>query len=453
MVPKPHTPMQWEPYVAGEDAQERIRFVRERFRMRKHVRITWSHWEIGYIESVFARGDRQLAPMILEAARSGMIFESNEKSFRGLDAWKEIFARHGYDSDARVFRRRELDEVFPWDFIHAGATKGFLKEEWKKMYKPETPEVPDCRWGACNHCGIPGNYQDIKLSPTEPGQITLPPPGTFAGKAKAGPAAGLPPEAEGRTPLDPSSMARLERGRVTRQDPSPETGEKLPEDEEEKSAASSDIGWNEKTKSQRGEPWLIRFSKTGLARFLSHHGTMGLLEKSMRRAGLKLFYSRGFSPKPRFKNAGALPVGLSTLSEPFMVELETAPEDPSTVPGLLSAFLPQGFEVVAFERAPNYDLPVPPTMTYRLLANGDAALLREAFQRWGGEPLPDVIDGRGRPVRTSEEVTELRMDGDDLLLSGRVNEAGNTVSVYALLSGATGLSLDQLRQREVVKLP
>ncbi|HXP90526.1 MAG TPA: TIGR03960 family B12-binding radical SAM protein [Fibrobacteria bacterium] len=459
LVPKPHTPMQWEPYVAGEDAQERIRFVRERFRTRKHVRITWSHWEIGYVESVFARGDRQLAPMILEASRAGMVFESNEKSFKGLDAWKEIFARHGYDSDLRVFRRRELDETFPWDFIHAGATKGFLKEEWKKMYKPETEEVPDCRWGACNHCGIPGNYADIKLSPPEPGQVTLPPPGTFAGKAKAGPAAGLPPEAEGRLPLDPSSLARLERGRVSPKASPPPTGEDTPE--EETDGVAPDQGWNEKTKSQRGEPWLIRFSKTGLARFLSHHGTMGLLEKSMRRAGLKLFYSRGFSPKPRFRNAGALPVGLSTLSEPFLVELETAPEDPSSVPALLSAFLPAGFDVGSFERSPGYELPVPPTMTYRLVSDttkdesnlSDADLLRQAALRFPSEPLPDVMDGRDRLLRTSEEVTDLRMDGNDLLLSARVNPAGNTVSVFALLAGATGLSLDLLRQREVVKLP
>jgi len=377
-----------------------------------------------------------------------MVFESNEKSFKGLDAWKEIFARHGYDSDRRVFRRRELDETFPWDFIHAGATKGFLKEEWKKMYKPETQEVPDCRWGACNHCGIPGNYADIKLSPPEPGQVTLPPPGTFAGKAKAGPAAGLPPEAEGRLPLDPSSLARLERGRVAGQDPSTPSG-----DADAPEEIPDDRGWNEKTKSQRGEPWLVRFSKTGLARFLSHHGTMGLLEKSMRRAGLKLFYSRGFSPKPRFKNAGALPVGLSTLSEPFLVELETAPEDPSSVPRLLSSFLPEGFDVVSFERSAGYDLPVPPTMTYRLDSDGDADLLREAVERWGREPLPDIVDGRDRLLRTCEEVTDLRMEGADFLLTARVNAAGNTVSAFALLAGATGLSLDQLRRREVVKLP
>jgi len=181
----------------------------------------------------------------------------------------------------------------------------------------------------------------------------------------------------------------------------------------------------------------------------------------MRRAGLKLFYSRGFSPKPRFRNAGALPVGLSTLSEPFLVELETAPEDPSSVPALLSAFLPAGFDVVSFEPSPGYDLPVPPTMTYRLVSDttkdesnlSDADLLRQAALRFPSEPLPDVMDGRDRLLRTSEEVTDLRMDGNDLLLSARVNPAGNTVSVFALLAGATGLSLDLLRQREVVKLP
>jgi hypothetical protein len=156
-----------------------------------------------------------------------------------------------------------------------------------------------------------------------------------------------------------------------------------------------------------------------------------------------------------------LPVGLSTLSEPFLVELESAPEDPASVPALLSAFLPAGFDVVSFEPSSGYDLPVPPTMTYRLVSDSskdeadlsDAKLLRQAALRFAIEPLPDVMDGRDRLLRTSEEVTDLRMDGDDLLLSARVNAAGNTVSVFALLAGATGLSLDLLRQREVVKLP
>ena len=422
MVPKAHTPMQWEPYVGREEAAERIRFVRERFRLRKNVRLTWSHWEVGYMEALFARGDRQLAPMILEASRAGMVFESNEKSFQGLGAWKAIFERRGYDSDHRAFRERAQEEIFPWDFIHAGATKGYLAQEWKKMREPQSPEVADCRWGECNHCGIPGNGSDIKLAPAEPGrEVRMP----AQSSAPASVPAAVPSGAE-------TTEAAPEADAVSTESVPKRRGLCSPE---------------------RGEPWLIRFSKTGLARFLSHHGTMRLLEKAMRRAGLDLFYSSGFNSRPRLRNAGALPVGLATLSEPFVVELESAPSDPDSVPARLSSFLPEGFDVVSFESRDSYALPVPETMTYRLVAENDADLLRRAADRWGKEPLPDVEDGRGRPVRTSEEVTDLRLDGEDLLLSARVNNAGNTVSAYALMSGATGLSLDALRRRELVKQP
>jgi radical SAM family uncharacterized protein/radical SAM-linked protein len=462
LVPKPFTPMQWEPFVGEAESRERIKFVRERFSRNKNVRITWSTWEISYMESLMARGDRQLAPMILEASRAGMIFESNEHSFAGLAAWKSIFERHGYDSDHRVFRKRELDEVFPWDFIHAGATKGFLKDEWKKMYKPETPEVADCRWGACNHCGVPGNYADIKLAPPEEGQITLPPPGTYAGVAKAGPAAGLPPEAEGRNNLDPVSMARLNTNKA----PLPEETEI---DETEELAADGvetesvdkpkkprdkrhPEGWSDKERAQRGLPWLIRFRKTDLARFLGHHGTISLLEKALRRAGVKLFYSRGFNPRPRLKNAGALPVGLGSEAEPLMVELERLPENPAELPQILSSYLPEGLDVIEFSPREIFDLPVPPTMTYRLRPEGDEEILAKAAEVFRTGTLPDTLDGRDRPVRTSEEVTDLVWTGDELLLTGRVNNAGNTVSPFALLAGATGIPYTALREREVVKL-
>lgn len=477
LVPKPFTPMQWEPFVGEEEARERIRFVRERFHRNKNVRITWSTWEIAYVEAVFARGDRQLAPMILEASRSGMVFESNEHSFAGLGAWKAIFARHGYDADHRVYRKRELDEVFPWDFIHAGATKGFLKDEWKKMYKPETPEVPDCRWGACNHCGVPGNYADIKLAPPEEGQVTLPPPGTYAGQAKAGPAAGLPPDARGRNEMDPVALARPKRlpievpvegeeagndeGRAYR--PPFET-EATPLPQDERASSESVItsenprdrrhpeGWSAKERGQRGEPWLIRFRKAELARFLGHHGTINLLEKALRRAGVKLFYSRGFNPRPRLKNAGALPVGLGSEAEPLMVELERAPDNAADLPRILSSYLPDGLDVVEFAPREVFDLPVPPTMTYRLRPEGDAELLARAAQAFREGPLPDTLDGRDRPVKTAEEVTDLVWTGEELLLTGRVNNAGNTVSAFALLAGATGIPLAALREREVVKL-
>lgn len=450
LVPKPFTPMQWEPFVGREEAWERIMAVRQRFFRNKHVRITWTAWETAWVEAVMARGDRQLAPMILEACRRGMVFESDEHAFRGVEAWQEIFREAGYDADHRLYRRRGPDEVFPWDFIHAGATKGFLKNEHRKMFEPESPEVPDCRWGDCNHCGIPGNYQDIKLAAPEPGQVTLPPPGTYAGKAKAGPAAGLPPEAEGRNPMDPMAQTRF--GQVAAGDPPAEGPD-------EKGAArtfSRDprhaTGWSEQERGVRGEPWKLVFEKKGLARFLSHHVTMRLIEKALRRSGTRLFLSRGFNPRPRIRNAGALPVGLSVLGEELMVELEGAPSESVRLPDQLSSFLPSGLSVLAFGPSESHDLSYPATQSYRLadLSGVDPVA---AVARWKAGGIGVVEDSRGRSIDLSGELVDVRLEDGALVVEARVNPAGSTASPYVLVAGAAGLPLDEARRREVVKDP
>lgn len=456
MVPKPFTPMQWQPFMGEEDSRERIQFVRERFRRNKNVRITWSTWEISYIESLFARGDRQLAPMILEACRRGFLFESNEHSFVGLAAWKEIFTEHGYDSDHRVFRERGLDEVFPWDFIHAGVTKGFLKDEQRKMFQPETPEVPDCRWGACNHCGVPGNYTDIKLAPPEEGQVTLPPPGTYAGVAKAGPAAGLPAESEGRNRLDPMAMARFS-GKAPREDSEEDVMTQTVIDDpplevepKKKRDKRHPEGWSDQERAERGEPWTLVFAKTGLARFLGHHGTMTLVEKALRRAGVKLFLSRGFNPRPRIRNAGALPVGLSSHGEILVVELESAPQREG-VEARITAALPEGLSIVSFTPSEGFEIPVPKTIRYELIdADGiDPDDVAERFRR--GE-FGDVDDGRGRILKVQEETISFEVRDGAMRLEARVNPSGNTVSPFVLWAGAAGLSLDEMRRRQVRKL-
>jgi radical SAM-linked protein len=454
--------MQWQPFVKEDEARERIQFVRDRFRRNKHVRITWSTWEISYHETLLARGDRQLAPMILEACKRGHLFESNEHSWAGLAAWREIFTEHGYDSDHRVFRERGLDEVFPWDFIHAGVTKGFLKDEHRKMFQPETPEVPDCRWGACNHCGVPGNYQDIKLAPPEEGQVTLPPPGTYAGKAKAGPAAGLPAESEGWNRLDPISMARAGSAVVT--ESVPESVEAAAEGIEDAAAETSDAeappkrkrdkrhpeGWTGQERGERGEPWKLVFAKTGLARFLGHHGSMTLIEKALRRAGVKLFLSRGFNPRPRIRNAGALPVGLSSHGETLVVELESAPERDG-LEARITAALPAGLEIVSFEPQANYDLPVPSTMRY-VLVDADGVDPMAVAERFAAGAFAEVDDGRGRIVRTQEETVSFQVDDGRMVLEARVNPSGNSVSPFVLWAGASGLPLEELRKREIGKL-
>ena len=52
-------------------------------------------------------------------------------------------------------RNREKDELFPWDFIDIGVTKGFLYREWERALNETV--TPNCRQ-QCQGCGA-GRYE------------------------------------------------------------------------------------------------------------------------------------------------------------------------------------------------------------------------------------------------------------------------------------------------------
>ena len=54
------------------------------------------------------------------------------------------------DTDFYTTRKRELDEVFPWDFIDIGVTRKFLQREWERAHEEKV--TPNCLAG-CQGCG------------------------------------------------------------------------------------------------------------------------------------------------------------------------------------------------------------------------------------------------------------------------------------------------------------
>ncbi len=64
----------------------------------------------------------------------------------------------------------------------------------------------------------------------------------------------------------------------------------------------------------------IRFTKCGDLRWISHRDLARVWERLLRRAGLQLAFSQGFSPKPRISFPSALGLGIEALDE--LVELE-----------------------------------------------------------------------------------------------------------------------------------
>lgn len=59
----------------------------------------------------------------------------------------------------------------------------------------------------------------------------------------------------------------------------------------------------------------FRYARGKELRFLSHLDMLRLFQRAMRRAGLPLAYTLGFSPRPRLSLAAPLPVGATASRE------------------------------------------------------------------------------------------------------------------------------------------
>ncbi len=65
----------------------------------------------------------------------------------------------------------------------------------------------------------------------------------------------------------------------------------------------------------------IRFKKSGPVKFIGHLDTMRFFQKLLRRAGIPVAYSEGFSPHQKMSFAQALGVGVESEGEYFDLEL------------------------------------------------------------------------------------------------------------------------------------
>lgn len=79
----------------------------------------------------------------------------------------------------------------------------------------------------------------------------------------------------------------------------------------------------EKVEEAAGVRLRVRYSKTGMARFLSHLELVDAAKRLIRRAGIPVKYSQGFHPLPRLSFSEPLPVGLESMDEYLDMELST----------------------------------------------------------------------------------------------------------------------------------
>ncbi len=94
----------------------------------------------------------------------------------------------------------------------------------------------------------------------------------------------------------------------------------------------------------------LRYAKRGRLRFSSHRDFQRAFERALRRAGVPMAYSAGFTPHPKVSYANAAPTGVASEAEYVEIALAEV-RDPAWVRAALDSSLPPGLDVLEVVQA------------------------------------------------------------------------------------------------------
>ena len=125
VIPKPHTPLQWEGYDF-KDVKKKIRYIQKEM---KNYNIKCESPKKGLIQYTLSCGNRQVGAIIEKSLTKNVI----------LKEWRDIAPKY------------EIDDPLPWDNIDTGVNKKFLKIEHKRL--KNLKQTQWCETGPCYNCG------------------------------------------------------------------------------------------------------------------------------------------------------------------------------------------------------------------------------------------------------------------------------------------------------------
>ena len=388
-VPKPHTPFQWQEQISRVEIVRKQRFLRDELKKRK-LAFKWHDAHLSFLEGVFARGDRRLSRVLLHARELGCRFDGwgEHHDFR---KWEEAFTRAGIDP-VFYLRKREFDEILPWDRLDGGFSPQFLLREEERS-RLEIP-TPDCRDGSCSGCGV-CDFSRIR-------------------------------------PIVHEAMPPLDDGRP------------VPAGTPEMAAPGGEGGGAERIR--------MRFRKTGIMSLLSHLELIHLFTRAVRRARIPIRHSQGFHPHPRFSFATALSVGVESWAEYLDMEIEPG-FGAGRVMEALNGVLPDGMRVLEAEEIPlksesltvlmdsvRYRVTLPEGIALDLPEKAEAFLGLETFSH------TRVKKGKIVEIDLRRELLELKVSGYSLEMLVR---RGKPVE---FASAITGIPEEALRPARIEKL-
>lgn len=117
-VPKPFTPFQWHPMETLPEVKERLKMIKNDLNRIKGVKVFHDVPKYAYMQGLFSMGDRRVSKML--------------ENMPDVQDWMKAAEACGLNKDFYIFRKKDFDEVLPWDFIDSGTPKEKLWAEYQE---------------------------------------------------------------------------------------------------------------------------------------------------------------------------------------------------------------------------------------------------------------------------------------------------------------------------------
>ena len=121
-VPKPATPFQWAPLEEVGELKRKLKMIQRGIQREGGIEMIHDLPKWAYVQALLSRGDRRVGKILMA-------------SHRHHGNWSQAFRETDINPDFYVYRKRDREEVFPWDFIDHGIPKERLREEYEKAMK------------------------------------------------------------------------------------------------------------------------------------------------------------------------------------------------------------------------------------------------------------------------------------------------------------------------------
>lgn len=300
-VPKPFTPFQWCGQMDLDTVTEHIRYLKDKTKHIKGLKINYHEQIISQFEAMLTRGDDSLCDYIYALYKKGCYLDSWGEFF-DKDVWTKTAEELDFSIKDKAKKEYDLTEPLPWDFINTGIDKEWLQKEYELalMQGCEFNLQPTCEH-KCVDCGVCKNLKTHKVL------------------AKSYKASEKAQNILKKEPVDP-----------TRVHPDPN----IPV-----------------------YRYRLKITKKGLLKYFSHLDWQNTFHKVLARTGLKIAYTLGFNPTMKVSMGIALP--LFSESEGEIIDIEILDKKtPEELFNIINPKLPNGAEIISIKEVERYCQPI-----------------------------------------------------------------------------------------------